>query len=121
MFPNYHPTHENQKMQKSLRRNKMSLTTTCTSLKGFLEGTCVCISCNKSEIDSTDTSSDQICFENCGPGRLRDFITVLALSFHSIFEGLAVGLETNTYNVWKLFAGKNLIIKFIIQDIISMM
>ena len=30
MFPNYHPTHENQKMQKSLRRNKMSLTTTCT-------------------------------------------------------------------------------------------
>merc|ERR1712226_874474 len=28
----------------------------------------------------------------------------LSLSFHSIFEGLAVGLETSTENVWKLFA-----------------
>ena len=57
---------------------------------------------------SSDNKSDQICFENCGPGRLRDFITVLSLSFHSIFEGLAVGLESTTGNVWKLFAGMKL-------------
>ena len=47
----------------------------------------------------------QSCAKNCGPGRLRDFVTVLSLSFHSIFEGLAVGLETSTESVWKLFAG----------------
>ena len=51
MFPNYHPTHENQKMQKSLRRNKLSLSTTCTSLKGFLSGNCVCLSCSNSVTD----------------------------------------------------------------------
>ena len=36
---------------------------------------------------------------------LNDFLTVLALSFHSVFEGLAVGLETEPHNIWILFAG----------------
>ena len=36
---------------------------------------------------------------------LRDFFTVLALSFHAVFEGLAVGLETESKDVWLLFAG----------------
>ncbi|XP_044736008.1 zinc transporter ZIP1-like isoform X1 [Chrysoperla carnea] len=31
-------------------------------------------------------------------------LAVLALSFHAIFEGLAVGLETNRTKVWYLFA-----------------
>merc|ERR1711935_195252 len=35
---------------------------------------------------------------------LRDFFTVLALSFHAVFEGLAVGLETESQDVWLLFA-----------------
>lgn len=35
---------------------------------------------------------------------LRDFFTVLALSFHAIFEGLAVGLESAPGDVWLLFA-----------------
>jgi len=35
---------------------------------------------------------------------LRDFFTVLALSFHSVFEGLAVGLEKDAKDVWALFA-----------------
>jgi len=35
---------------------------------------------------------------------LRDFFTVLALSFHSVFEGLAVGLEKDANDVWALFA-----------------
>ena len=54
----------------------------------------------REESDFTDD-----CIRHCGPGSLRDFVTVLSLSFHSIFEGLAVGLETSTENVWKLFAG----------------
>ena len=36
---------------------------------------------------------------------LRDFLTVLALSFHAVFEGLAVGLEKHTGDVWTLFTG----------------
>ena len=36
---------------------------------------------------------------------LRDFFTVLALSFHAVFEGLAIGLETDSKDVWLLFAG----------------
>ena len=37
---------------------------------------------------------------------LRDFFTVLALSFHAVLEGLAVGLESDSSDVWLLFAGK---------------
>eukprot|EP00094_Tigriopus_californicus_P013157 TCALIF_12724-PA protein Name:"Similar to Slc39a3 Zinc transporter ZIP3 (Mus musculus)" AED:0.26 eAED:0.26 QI:274/0.33/0.28/0.71/1/1/7/0/422 len=33
----------------------------------------------------------------------KDFITILALSFHAIFEGLAVGLEETVRDVWTLF------------------
>ena len=36
---------------------------------------------------------------------LRDLITVLALSFHSVFEGLAIGLEPLAADIWTLFAG----------------
>jgi len=32
-------------------------------------------------------------------------VTIAALSFHSIFEGLAIGLETSTADVWQLFGG----------------
>ena len=34
---------------------------------------------------------------------LRDFFTVLALSFHAVFEGLAVGLEESSPDVWTMF------------------
>ena len=37
---------------------------------------------------------------------LRDFFTVLALSFHAVFEGLAVGLESSSSDIWILFVGK---------------
>jgi hypothetical protein len=30
----------------------------------------------------------------------------LALSFHAVFEGLAVGLEEDTQDVWALFTGR---------------
>jgi len=35
---------------------------------------------------------------------LRDFLTVLALSFHAVFEGLAVGVEEHVGDIWTLFA-----------------
>ena len=31
---------------------------------------------------------------------------VVALSLHSVFEGLAIGLEESSKDVWKLFAGE---------------
>ncbi|XP_059471086.1 zinc transporter ZIP1-like isoform X2 [Neocloeon triangulifer] len=34
----------------------------------------------------------------------RGLLAVLALSFHAVFEGLAVGLEMSVANVWYLFA-----------------
>ena len=41
-----------------------------------------------------------------GTHPLRDFITVLALSFHAVFEGLAIGLEQDVTDVWTLFLGE---------------
>ena len=32
-------------------------------------------------------------------------MVVLALTFHAIFEGIAVGLEDEAEHVWLLFAG----------------
>nr|CAD7427184.1 unnamed protein product [Timema monikensis] len=36
-------------------------------------------------------------------GNLRSFLVVVALSFHSIFEGLAIGLQPTQRDVWYLF------------------
>ena len=33
------------------------------------------------------------------------FFAVLALSFHAVFEGLAIGLESDLTKIWILFAG----------------
>ena len=55
-----------------------------------------------------NSSPDESCQNDASPytkSSLRDFFTVLALSFHAVFEGLAVGLETESKDVWLLFAG----------------
>lgn len=49
----------------------------------------------------------------------RGLLAVLALSFHAIFEGLAVGLEMNTTNVWYLF-GAIATHKFVIAFCVGM-
>ena len=54
---------------------------------------CYDVSYFKEEEDQTSSSS------------LRDFLVVLALTFHAIFEGIAVGLEEEAHDVWLLFAG----------------
>lgn len=38
------------------------------------------------------------------PRIVRDLSTVLALSFHAVFEGLAIGLEGSTAGVWQMLA-----------------
>ena len=60
-----------------------------------------------------DTASNNSAYKRCQndaspytKSSLRDFFTVLALSFHAVFEGLAVGLENDSKDVWLLFAGK---------------
>jgi len=50
---------------------------------------------------------------------VRDFFTVLALSFHAVFEGLAVGLEESSPDVWTMF-GAIATHKFIITFCVSM-
>jgi len=50
---------------------------------------------------------------------IRDFFTVLALSFHAVFEGLAVGLEESNSDVWTMF-GAIATHKFIITFCVSM-
>jgi zinc transporter 1/2/3 len=37
-------------------------------------------------------------------GGLRSFLVVVALSFHSVFEGLAIGLQQTQRDVWYLFS-----------------
>jgi zinc transporter ZupT len=62
---------------------------------------------------STELSSPahiSVVAPSSGSSSLRDFFTILALSFHAVFEGLAVGLEDSTEGVWTLFAGALLLI-----------
>ena len=54
------------------------------------------------EVYSTKSSEDA----KFSKSALRDFLTVVALSLHAIFEGLAVGLEKDQHDVWILFAGR---------------
>ncbi|XP_046667083.1 zinc transporter ZIP3-like isoform X1 [Homalodisca vitripennis] len=60
-------------------------------------------------LDSTEMSKEDDDLENprttaqVVAKSFRGFLAVLALSFHAIFEGLAVGLEMKTTNVWYLF------------------
>ena len=66
---------------------------------------------------ASNSSSDKRCQNNASfytKSFLRDFFTVLALSFHAVFEGLAVGLETDSKDVWLLFAGKLVTIEMVI-------
>jgi zinc transporter 1/2/3 len=63
----------------------------------------------KKTTDATaiNSSADKRCQNDASSytkSSLRDFFTVLALSFHAVFEGLAVGLETDSKDVWLLFA-----------------
>ena len=68
-------------------------------------------SSQESLIDHDESTIENDVLENFKPTNgqkvlLRDFFAVLALSFHAIFEGLAIGLESESTKIWILFAGK---------------
>jgi len=52
-------------------------------------------STNSSEVDNRQDGSTLL-------SNLRSFLVVVALSVHSLFEGMAVGLEESNSGVWKL-------------------
>ena len=57
------------------------------------------------------TSDIENCF-GANNGRklaFRDFIIVVALSLHAVFEGLAIGLEYHSDDIWILFTGQILL------------
>ena len=59
----------------------------------------------ESNYGSIPTNTDEcIQEENTSQALLRNFLTVMALSIHCVFEGLAIGLEKEAHDVWILFA-----------------
>ena len=69
-------------------------------------------SSQESLIDHDESTIDHETLENFNAADerkvlLRDFFAVLALSFHAVFEGLAIGLESESTKIWILFAGRN--------------
>merc|ERR1712038_231720 len=73
---------------------------------------------------SEDMESPDLLVSKTGENSsLREFFTILALSVHSVFEGLAVGLEESKEDVWKLFtaiACHKFIISFCVcQDMVQ--
>ncbi|KAJ9578449.1 hypothetical protein L9F63_005319, partial [Diploptera punctata] len=57
-----------------------------------------------STITILDNDDDMSTSSSTVAKSFRGLLAVLALSFHAVFEGLAVGLETSVGNVWYLFA-----------------
>ncbi|CAH0548124.1 unnamed protein product [Brassicogethes aeneus] len=91
-------------------RKAKTLTIPRVALNKFDDGNLSYISTsNKELLNSTSTVS----FEKSDSHHALDdelknsfsgFLAVLALSFHAVFEGLAVGLEGSVQKVWYLFA-----------------
>ena len=73
---------------------------TSATLKKIADATSICETDCPEEICQNDANTKS---------SLRDFFTVLALSFHAVFEGLAVGLEKESEDVWLLFAGNSIV------------
>ena len=97
MFPNYHPTYEEKKIQKSAR--KMEAMNRIFSCCKHVKNTGSTISKSLKDDDGALKSPF-----SCSNVSSKNVLTVLALSFHSIFEAMAIGLESSIYGVWKVFA-----------------
>lgn len=54
-------------------------------------------------IDHRNTDHSHMVIEDSTIITLRGLLVVLALSVHELFEGLAVGLESSSQNVWYMF------------------
>lgn len=62
------------------------------------------VSSNSSNSGSSHNGHSHIHMEESVKNSFRGLLAVLALSFHAVFEGLAVGLENSVQRVWYLFA-----------------
>ena len=68
---------------------------------------------NESPQSSSGRSSDayvEVCSEvggdNSPKSALRNFLTIVALSLHCVFEGIGIGLQDTLDGLWIMFAGK---------------
>ena len=64
------------------------------------------VSSDESHHQDSSPHQDLLATEKKAASTVRDFLTVLALSLHAVFEGLAVGLGSSTTEVWTLYAGR---------------
>jgi len=62
------------------------------------------VSSDESHHQDSSLHQDLLATEKKAASTVRDFLTVLALSLHAVFEGLAVGLGSSTTEVWTLYA-----------------
>ncbi|CAG9860967.1 unnamed protein product [Phyllotreta striolata] len=108
--------HNNEVLHRSLsvrKCSKQELTIPRVSLIKLDDGNISCISTSNKELLNSQTTVN---FEKQSHDHnhhhidesikhsFGGFLVVLALSFHAVFEGLAVGLESSVEKVWYLFA-----------------
>ena len=63
---------------------------------------------SESSVITTNSNTSELCCDDedkVSKSPLRDFLVVLALTFHAVLEGTAVGLEKDLNDIWILFAG----------------
>ena len=65
------------------------------------------------EYEVREEFGDEILITQRIKKRVPRILTIMALSFHAAFEGLAIGLETDASDVWIMFAGTNLTMEFL--------
>lgn len=107
MFPNYRANVEASKVSRSTHRMDFSLP------KIKLPNTSKILGTRSRNTESGPSSSEP--FYGI---RVRDFMAVLALSFHSVFEGLVIGLGQDIASVWQVFAAVALH-KFIVAFVLG--
>lgn len=108
--------HNNEVLHRTLsvrKCSKQELTIPRVSLVKLDDGNISCISTSNKELlnsqttvnfDKTSHDHNHHHFDESMKHSFGGFLVVLALSFHAVFEGLAVGLESSVEKVWYLFA-----------------
>lgn len=104
----------NEALHRSLsvrRYSQKELSIPRVSLTKFDDGNISYISTSNKDLlnSQTTVNSEKHChnhhhIDEAIKNSLGGFLAVLALSFHAVFEGLAVGLESSVEKVWYLFA-----------------
>jgi len=107
MFPTYHPTYEEKKVQRTMRKQEM------------MQRLFKCCNASAAAVKDVPGLPDDVVLPECPTASTKDVLTVAALSFHAIFEGMAIGLEAHTIDVWKTF-GAVAVHKFVVTFCVGM-